>query len=91
MANKTVRITVTGVVQGVGFRYFTMREAHQLGVTGYAENLPSGQVQIIATGENGMIAELIEAVKIGPRYGSVSDVFVEDLPLNNDFTSFGIR
>ncbi|MBL8016512.1 MAG: acylphosphatase, partial [Ignavibacteria bacterium] len=45
-----VKIVVSGRVQGVGFRYFIARYASELGLTGYAKNLFTGEVEIIAEG-----------------------------------------
>ena len=42
--------TVTGRVQGVGFRYFVARSARNLGLSGYVRNLPDGTVEVAASG-----------------------------------------
>ena len=44
-------LRVHGLVQGVGFRYSTQREALQLGLTGYARNMDDGSVEVVACGE----------------------------------------
>lgn len=71
-----VHIIVIGLVQGVGFRYFTFKKARELGVTGYVKNLPDGTVEIEAEGERGQLEELIEALKVGPRSAVVNDLRV---------------
>lgn len=91
MAYSNVKIIVSGLVQGVSFRYFTYKNAIRLGITGYARNLPTGQVEIIAGGDKGMIDELIEAVRVGPSYASVSDVHVEEIPMVETYQKFDIR
>ncbi len=91
MARRNVRIIVSGMVQGVGFRYFVYREAVQLGLTGYTQNLPSGQVEIVVSGERGMVNDLVKTVQIGPRYASVSQVVVEEVELKDPFADFRIR
>ena len=48
-------ITVNGLVQGVGFRYYILRQAHNLGLTGFVKNLYTGEVYILTEGERGMI------------------------------------
>ena len=50
-------LRVHGLVQGVGFRYSTQREALQLGLTGYARNMDDGSVEVVACGE----ADRVEA------------------------------
>ena len=91
MADSTVRITVSGYVQGVGFRYFVLREASKLGLTGYAENLPGGQVEIVASGDKGLVDDLVKAVRIGPRHASVNDIQLEEIKPPVHYPDFKIR
>ncbi|HZV13290.1 MAG TPA: acylphosphatase [Candidatus Kapabacteria bacterium] len=70
-------IVVSGLVQGVGYRYFAQRNAVTLGLAGYARNIMTGEVEIEAQGERGMIEELIKQLKIGPRSAMVNHVAVE--------------
>ena len=49
-AGVTTRFLVSGVVQGVGFRWFVARHARALGLGGYARNLPDGRVEVVAAG-----------------------------------------
>ena len=87
----SVRIIVSGLVQGVGFRYFTYRQASQCNLKGYARNLATGQVEIVAVGEKGQIDEFVKAVRVGPRYASVSSVEMEKIKLKETFNDFNIR
>lgn len=65
---------VTGRVQGVGFRWWAQARARQLGLHGYAGNLPDGRVQVVAEGERGACEALLDALR-GPRApGAVSRV-----------------
>ncbi|MCP4566625.1 MAG: acylphosphatase [FCB group bacterium] len=91
MANEAVRIIVSGLVQGVGFRYFTFREAKKLGLTGSVKNLPTGQVEIIACGAKGLIDDMIKIIRVGSSYASVSGVELEEMPSPQNFTDFSIR
>ena len=50
---------VHGVVQGVGFRYSTQREAIELGLTGYARNMDDGSVEVVACGEAEQVDKLV--------------------------------
>ena len=59
---------VSGIVQGVGFRYFIYRKAVELGLRGYVKNLFDGNVEIVVEGEKDKIQILIEHAKIGPRW-----------------------
>ena len=73
MAKVCTMAWVHGVVQGVGFRYSTQREALQLGLTGYARNLDDGSVEVLACGEAEQVEKLIAWLKAGgPRSASVN-------------------
>ncbi len=73
MAGKTkqVKITVSGTVQMVGFRYFTLRAAKNLGIRGYVRNLPIGKVEIVAEGAQDLLHELIGVIRQGPEAADV--------------------
>ena len=91
MPEDTVKIIVSGLVQGVGFRYFIYRQAQSLGLTGYVKNLPSGQVEIVASGEKGLIDELVKIARAGPSYASVSGVDLGKIDPPATFNDFEIR
>lgn len=91
MPKSAVRIVVTGLVQGVGFRYFVHREAARLELDGYVSNLSSGQVEIVAYGPKGLIDELVKVVRVGPRYASVSDVQLEEITPPDNVKGFLIH
>lgn len=69
-------IIVKGMVQGVGFRWYTAREAQRLGLAGFVRNLPDGNVELAAEGERGIVETLIEHVKVGPPTADVRDVLL---------------
>jgi acylphosphatase len=68
------RFTVHGRVQGVWFRDSTRREAQRLGITGYAINLPDGNVEVLACGSPDALTELEAWLHSGPPMASVSKV-----------------
>ncbi len=84
------KIQVSGVVQGVGFRFFVYRIASRLGLTGYVKNLYDGGVLIEVEGDRAAVEELISQVKVGPRAAHVSDVKVEWKPFEGAFQDFDI-
>jgi acylphosphatase len=67
-----LRLRVRGVVQGVGFRYFTRRRARELGLVGRVRNLADGQVEIEVAGDVERVEQLKEAVRRGPDGAAVS-------------------
>jgi len=83
------RCIVTGRVQGVFFRASTEREARQLGVTGYARNLPDGTVEVLACGEAAAVEELKLWLWTGPPASQVRDVVCEsvDVPVPESFST----
>lgn len=87
---KTVEIYVSGVVQGVGFRYFTMKVAKELGVKGYVRNLPDGRVYIRVSGDEAMIDKFLSAIRKGPASAIVKRVEVKDA-ISEIFQNFEIR
>jgi len=70
----TRRYLISGVVQGVGFRYFVLRRANALALAGWVRNLSDGRVEVVARGASGPLAQLEEALRSGPRGARVSGV-----------------
>jgi acylphosphatase len=84
-------IKLSGLVQGVGFRYFVVRNAQQLGLKGYVKNMYDGSVLIVTEGEKGLIDELFKKAKVGPRSASVHKANIEWTEFKNEFSSFGVE
>jgi acylphosphatase len=72
-----VHMIVNGLVQGVGFRWFTARRAEALGLTGFVRNRNDGSVEIEAEGESSLLEDLVRQVKGGPRSAHVTDLRIE--------------
>lgn len=83
-----VHVIVSGIVQGVGFRFFVHRQATALGVQGWARNLYNGDVEIAAEGERLALESFLAEVKAGPRVAWVKEVKVEWLPWEGKFKGF---
>ncbi|MGS2743676.1 acylphosphatase [Halomonas sp. LS-001] len=71
------RAWVTGKVQGVWFRFSTQEQALQLGITGYAKNLPDGRVEVLMCGSSDNVKKLSEWLWKGPEKAHVTHVEVE--------------
>ena len=65
---------VSGVVQGVGFRYFVLREATRLGLRGWVANQPDGTVRCVAEGPRLDLDRLAERLSAGPPGARIEDV-----------------
>jgi len=71
------RYFVSGIVQGVGFRYFTQHAGERLKISGYVRNLADGRVEVFAIGTAQQLKELRAVLERGPRFSSVSEVLEE--------------
>ena len=69
-------IVVYGMVQGVGYRFFTQRVAEELKLSGWVRNLPDGRVQAEVEGPRARVEEWLTRLRVGPRLSSVTDVAV---------------
>jgi len=75
----TVRFLVHGRVQGVGFRWFTAREAVRLGLGGAVRNLPDGRVEVVASGSAEAVGAMEVSLRRGPRAAIVTKVEKEEI------------
>jgi len=71
--------TIKGRVQGVFFRDSTRRVAESLGITGHAINLPDGDVEVLACGDDGSLDQFGEWLQDGPPHARVDDVLERDV------------
>jgi len=72
--SRRVHLLISGTVQGVGFREFTMRTARQLGIRGWVRNLPGGDVELEAEGVEAAMQEFEAKLNKGPRSSKVEKV-----------------
>jgi acylphosphatase len=70
---------VSGRVQGVFFRAGTRAMAQELGLTGYAKNLPDGRVEVVVCGDAPAVGQMREWLWSGPKYARVTEVSCEVL------------
>ena len=87
---KNCRGLVSGLVQGVGFRYFVCRRALSLNLTGWVMNLPDGRVEFQVEGPQTAVKEFLEKVREGPVFSRVEDLQVQDVDPEGT-TTFQIR
>jgi acylphosphatase len=88
-----VRISaaVRGQVQGVGFRWFVVRQASQLGLVGWVANAPDGSVILEAEGDRSATDRLLELVRTGPSGAAVTGVSRSELRTLGSETRFSVR
>ncbi len=91
MTIKRWKLIVTGRVQGVCYRISTKSRASELGIFGYTRNLPDGNVEIIAEGNQEQLDELKSWCQKGPPAALVSSVNVEEKAATGEFPGFDVR
>ena len=75
---------VSGQVQGVGYRYFAVRVARELGLKGWVRNLSDGRVEAYAAGPARLLEDFEARLRKGPMSGEVRGVEVEDVTLDKN-------
>ena len=88
MENK--KITVSGRVQGVWFRGYTRKIASSLDIKGYVKNLPNGNVEILAMGNQDKMDKFISKVKVGPPEARVESIEIKEISESIDYENFQI-
>ena len=68
------RYSLKGRVQKVGFRYFTLRMANELGIKGWVRNLSNGDVEVHAEGPEGEMGQFLLQIESGPSFAIVEQV-----------------
>ncbi len=89
--HKRIRAIVSGLVQGVWFRRHTVEWANELGLKGFARNLPDGSVEVVAEGSEAALKKLVEKLKLGPPAAKVEKIDVKWENPKNEFSNFETR
>jgi len=74
---KGLHMIVSGVVQGVGFRYYILRIAQSFAVNGWVRNRYDSSVEIYAEGEASSLQGFLKEVRVGPRHAHVTDIKID--------------
>lgn len=92
MTDETLRLTarITGVVQGVGFRYWTARKADELMLKGTVRNNHDGSVELVAEGPNRDVEDMLGWLKSARAPGRVENVQAELTAPTGEFNGFSI-
>lgn len=88
---KAIAATVTGRVQGVGYRYSVLGIARRLGLTGWVRNAPDGSVETWAQGRGPVLDEFVAFLNEGPRSARVDGVGVRSVALEESLPTFTVR
>ncbi len=87
---KCIHLIISGRVQGVFFRDNTRRKAKELGLTGYAKNLPDGTVEVVAEGNENKIEEFVGFIREGPGIAKIEGIKIKHKEPEN-FDGFDIK
>ena len=86
---KSVRIYITGTVQGMFFRQFIKDNADKIKVKGYVRNLEDGRVEVFIEGDRDKVDSMIEVCKTGPKHANIRNIEEKEEPYQ-DFKEFNI-
>jgi len=88
-ARRTRRLVVRGRVQGVGFRYATVRAAQRFGVTGWVRNRSDGSVEAVVHGTVESVEAIVAWARRGPDAAIVENL--EVMEAEGEFSTFETR
>jgi acylphosphatase len=83
-APRRVHVYISGRVQGVGFRYFTIGLAQRLGLCGWVRNLPDRRVEVELLGWTDGVAAALDELHRGPALARVDDIQLTELKVDPD-------
>jgi len=87
----TAHLLISGLVQGVGYRWFVMRKANEYNLKGYVRNLYTDDVEVEIEGQRALIMDFVRQIKTGPRSAHVTDIKIEWREYENKYKGFEIR
>lgn len=85
------RFVISGMVQGVGFRYFAQRSAAKHQIKGYVKNLPDGSVEALVQGPEKNVNGFRDDIATGPRFSRVDHIEELVLELDVSYSTFRIE
>lgn len=88
---KQAHVFVSGIVQGVGYRYFVKSNARKLGLTGWVRNLSDSRVEFVLQGSQEQIEDMLARGRQGPMLSEVKNIEVEWEESDQQFESFEIH
>lgn len=75
---KSIRLYITGVVQGIFFRNFVKENAERYNVKGFVRNLEDGRIEVFLEGNMDDVKKMIEICKTGPKHSKIEKVEEKD-------------
>ena len=84
------RFVISGIVQGVGYRFFVLRAAARHQVLGTVCNLPDGRVEVVAEGGRDAMDEFKKDLATGPSLAEITDIEETDLAVTGLYRDFRV-
>jgi acylphosphatase len=91
IGRQRLEASIRGTVQGVGFRWFVVRNAVRLGLTGWTANQADGSVRVVAEGPPPVLDQFVALLQEGPAGAHVDRVKTVRTPATGSFKTFGIK
>lgn len=88
--NARLHVFVTGMVQGVGFRFFVYQYGMDLNLQGWVRNRYDGRVEVLAEGPRHVLEAFLGKIKEGPQLAQVKNVEVDWRAANGDLSAFTV-
>jgi acylphosphatase len=86
-----IHVIIEGRVQGVGFRYFVLEKAYELGVKGWVRNTYNGEVEVLAEGSNKQIEKFLGLIRQGPSLASITKIDIQRNVASGEYIDFSLR
>jgi len=86
-----LELTISGRVQGIGFRAYALRIAQNLDIKGSVRNLPDGRVRVIALAEEDDLELFIQKLRNGPTFSLVREVLISEMEVTDTLKDFRIE
>jgi len=86
---KSIRLYITGTVQGVFYRAFVKENAERYNVKGFVRNLEDGRVEVFLEGNSDAVNKMIELCKKGPKHSDIKKIEIKDERFQ-DFKTFKV-
>jgi acylphosphatase len=90
MHEKSVRVAISGRVQGVGYRAWVEQRAIDLDLKGWVRNRADGSVEAVLAGPADVVETMIELCRKGPRLSAVTRIETSAVA-HEDWPDFSVR
>ncbi|MCK4384621.1 MAG: acylphosphatase [candidate division Zixibacteria bacterium] len=87
----SAHLLISGLVQGVGYRWFVTRKANEYNLKGYVRNLYTDEVEVEVEGNKGVIQEFTKELRIGARSAHVTDIKIQWGNYQGKYKNFDIK